>query len=37
MSVYYNWDITKRREKDKRHYDLLAVFREGLTQLSPTS
>jgi hypothetical protein len=23
MSVYYNWDITKRREKDKEHHDLI--------------
>jgi hypothetical protein len=30
MSVYYNWDLTNRREKDKRHHDLIAASREGL-------
>jgi hypothetical protein len=25
VSVYYNWDITNRREKDKGHHDLIAA------------
>jgi hypothetical protein len=37
MSVYYNQDIIKKREKDKKHHDLIAAFREGPTQLGPTS
>jgi hypothetical protein len=37
MSVYYNWDITKRKEKDKKHHDLIAAIREGPIQLRPTS
>jgi hypothetical protein len=28
MSVYCNQDITKRREKDKRHHDIIATLRE---------
>jgi hypothetical protein len=28
MSVCYNWDINKRREKDKKHHDLIAALRE---------
>jgi hypothetical protein len=28
MSVYYNQDVTKRREKDKRHHDLIAALRD---------
>jgi hypothetical protein len=32
LSVYYNWELTKRREKDKRHYDLIAALRESPTQ-----
>jgi hypothetical protein len=31
MSVYYNWNLPKRREKDKRHHDLITVLKEGLT------
>jgi hypothetical protein len=37
MSVYYNWELTNRREKGKRHHDLIAALREGLTQLRPAS
>jgi hypothetical protein len=37
MSVYYNRDLTTRREKDKRHHDLIAAHREGPTSLEPTS
>jgi hypothetical protein len=37
MSVYYNWELTNRREKGKRHHDLIAALREGLTQLRPVS
>jgi hypothetical protein len=37
MSVYYNWDLTKRREKDKRHHDLIAALRKGPIRLGPTS
>jgi hypothetical protein len=33
-----DWDITKRREKDKKnHHDLIAALREGPTGLGPTS
>jgi hypothetical protein len=28
MSVYYNRDLTKRREKDKKYYDLITTLRE---------
>jgi hypothetical protein len=28
MSVYYNWDITKKKEKGKRHHDLITTLRE---------
>jgi hypothetical protein len=28
MSVYYNQDLTKKREEDKEHHDLIAAFRE---------
>jgi hypothetical protein len=31
MSIYYNQDITKRKEKDKRHQDLIAALKEGPT------
>jgi hypothetical protein len=37
MSIYYNRNITNRREKDKRHHDLIAALREGPTQLGPAS
>jgi hypothetical protein len=37
MSVYYNQDITNRREKDKRHHGLIASLREGPTRLGPAS
>jgi hypothetical protein len=36
MSVCYNQDLTKRREKYKGHHDLIAALREGPTQLGPT-
>jgi hypothetical protein len=28
MSVYCNQELTKRREKDKRHHDLIAALRQ---------
>jgi hypothetical protein len=28
MSVYYNWDLTKKREKDKKHHDPITALRE---------
>jgi hypothetical protein len=28
MSVYYNWDVTKKKGKDRRHHDLIAALRE---------
>jgi hypothetical protein len=31
MSVYYNWDVTKKKEKDKRHHDLITALRECTT------
>jgi hypothetical protein len=32
MSVcLYEQELTNRREKDKRHHDLIAAFREGPT------
>jgi hypothetical protein len=31
MSVYYNRDITKRREKNKKHHDLIAALKKGPT------
>jgi hypothetical protein len=37
MSVYYNWDLTKKREKDKEHHDLIAALRKYPTQQGPTS
>jgi hypothetical protein len=27
-SVYHNWVLTKKREKERRHHDLLAALRE---------
>jgi hypothetical protein len=36
-SVYYNRDITKIKEKDKKHHDLIATLREGPTQLGSAS
>jgi hypothetical protein len=27
-SVYYNQDLTKKKEKNKRYYDLVAALRE---------
>jgi hypothetical protein len=35
--VYYNWDLTKKRDKDKKTQDLIAVLREFLTQWGPTT
>jgi hypothetical protein len=26
--VYYNWDLTKMRDKDKKHQDLITALRE---------
>jgi hypothetical protein len=31
LSVYYNRDITNRRERGKRHHDLIAALRESPT------
>jgi hypothetical protein len=28
MPVYYNWGVTKKKEKDKKHHDLLTALRE---------
>jgi hypothetical protein len=28
MNVYYNQDATKKKEKDKRHYDLITALRK---------
>jgi hypothetical protein len=28
MSVYYNQDVIKKKEKDKRQHDLIAALRE---------
>jgi glycerol-3-phosphate dehydrogenase len=28
MSVYDNWDVIKKKEKDKRHHDFIAALRE---------
>jgi hypothetical protein len=33
----YVWDLTNRREKDKRHHDLTAALREVPTRLGPES
>jgi hypothetical protein len=30
VSVYYNQDVTKKKEKDKRHHDLITALREVL-------
>jgi hypothetical protein len=27
MSVYYDWDLTKKKEKDKRHHYLITAVR----------
>jgi hypothetical protein len=32
MSVYYNQDVTKKKEKDKRHHDLITSLRECPTR-----
>jgi hypothetical protein len=37
MSIYYNWDLTKRRKKDEQHHDLVTALKEGPTQLGPVS
>jgi hypothetical protein len=34
--VYYNWDLTKKRDKDKKHQDLIAALRELPTCWGPT-
>jgi hypothetical protein len=31
-SVYYNVDLTRKREKDRRHHDLVAALREFPSQ-----
>jgi hypothetical protein len=31
MSVYYNQNLTNRREKDKRYHDLISALIEGPT------
>jgi hypothetical protein len=35
-SVSYNWDFTKKRDKDKKHQDLITALREFPTQQGPT-
>jgi hypothetical protein len=37
MSIYYNRDLTKKREKDKKHHDLITGLRECPTQWGSTS
>jgi hypothetical protein len=37
MSVYYIWDLTNRREKDKRHHDLIVLSEWAPPQLGHTS
>jgi hypothetical protein len=32
MPIYYNQDLTKKKEKGKRHHDLIAALRECPTQ-----
>jgi hypothetical protein len=32
MTVYYNQDVTKKKENDKRHHDLITALRECPTQ-----
>jgi hypothetical protein len=27
-SVYYSWDLTRKREKDRRHHNLVVALRE---------
>jgi hypothetical protein len=36
MSVYYNWDVTKKKEKDKKHHYFIAALSECPTWLGPT-
>jgi hypothetical protein len=31
MSVYYNQDVTKKKEKDKKHHDLITALRKSPT------
>jgi hypothetical protein len=31
MSVYYSWNLTKKREKDKRYNDLITALRDCST------
>jgi hypothetical protein len=31
MSVYYNQDLTKKREKNKKNHDLIIALRESPT------
>jgi hypothetical protein len=28
MSVYHNWDFTRKKEKNKKHHDLIVALRE---------
>jgi hypothetical protein len=37
MSIYYNQDLTKKREKDKKHHALIRALRECSTRQGPTS
>jgi hypothetical protein len=34
-SVYYNQDLTRKREKDRRHHNLVAALREFPSQQGP--
>jgi hypothetical protein len=34
--VYYNQDLTKKRDKDKKHQELITMLREFPTQQGPT-
>jgi hypothetical protein len=37
MYVYYNRDVTVKKEKDKKYHDLIAALRECPTWRGPTS
>jgi hypothetical protein len=37
MSVYYNWDLTKKREKDKKYHVLIVALKEYPTQWGSVS
>jgi hypothetical protein len=34
-SVYYNWDLTRMKEKDRWHHNLMAALREIPSQWGP--